>query len=35
MAGEGSNWVKGHDILVDGGVSAMVEADRFGLSFEE
>jgi NAD(P)-dependent dehydrogenase (short-subunit alcohol dehydrogenase family) len=35
MASDASNWVKGHDILVDGGVSAMVTASELGLEFEE
>jgi len=35
MAGEASSWVKGHDILVDGGVSAMVTAAELGLDFKE
>lgn len=35
MASQESNWVKGHDILVDGGVSAMVAAQEFSLIFEE
>jgi NAD(P)-dependent dehydrogenase (short-subunit alcohol dehydrogenase family) len=35
MASEASSWVKGHDILVDGGVSAMVTAGELGLAIEE
>jgi NAD(P)-dependent dehydrogenase (short-subunit alcohol dehydrogenase family) len=35
LASPASNWVKGHDILVDGGVSAMVTAQQLGLSFKE
>lgn len=35
LASEASSWVKGHDILVDGGVSAMVTSGELGLSFEE
>lgn len=35
MADDRSGWVKGHDILVDGGVSAMVTANELGLAFEE
>lgn len=35
MADDRSGWVKGHDILVDGGVSAMVTADELGLASEE
>lgn len=35
MASEASCWVKGHDILVDGGVSAMVTAGELELSFDE
>ena len=30
LASEDSSWVKGHDILVDGGVSAMVSAQELG-----
>lgn len=34
MASPTSSWIKGHDILVDGGVSAMVTAAELGLEFE-
>ena len=35
MASPASSWVKGHDILVDGGVSAMVDAMDMGFPMEE
>lgn len=35
LASDESAWIKGHDILVDGGVSAMVTSDALGLHFEE
>lgn len=34
MASGASNWVKGHDILVDGGVSAMLTAQQLGIELE-
>lgn len=34
MASDASNWVKGHDILVDGGVSGMVTAQQLDIEME-
>lgn len=34
MASDASNWVKGHDILVDGGVSGMVTAQQLNIEME-
>jgi NAD(P)-dependent dehydrogenase (short-subunit alcohol dehydrogenase family) len=34
LASEDSSWVKGHDILVDGGVSAMVTAKELEFEME-
>ena len=35
MASEESHWIKGHNILVDGDVSAMITADALDLHFDE
>lgn len=35
LASEESGWIKGHDVLVDGGVSAMVTARELGFEFDE
>ena len=34
MASDESHWIKGHDILVDGGVSAMITASALDLHFD-
>lgn len=34
LASEGSGWVRGADIQVDGGISAAVEADALGIAAE-
>ena len=35
LASENSSWIKGHDVLVDGGVSAMVSAQELNITLVE
>jgi 3-oxoacyl-[acyl-carrier protein] reductase len=35
LASEASGWIKGHDLIVDGGVAAMLAAQELGLNYGE